>query len=422
MKLTGNLEDLGLGEILQILSFSSKSGVLRLRTAKMSGIIVLKDGSIIKATSGSVKSGIGEVLLKERTVTEETLDAARRTQKEEGYGLTIARVLSDKFGVPEDKINEAGRRLIEKIVYSFFLWQDGNFVFELGVYRDTPANIKKDPVQITLVQGLNPQFLAMEGLRLVDEARRTGGIISKGADEEQEDAQEDAPPSVEPVCEAPQAGCEEAPERELEDKREASYLNDLLREISEEVCIPEPGAEAVARIPESKGLKVLKEMLEELARPMSFNEMILLILRFSSEIFNRSVVFAVKDGFIVGFGQFGVEIDGSSADSRVRNMRIPIAEHSVLKEAIDTKKTVVKSLDDSRWNRYIVEQLGGHQPVEAFVEPIVVKDEVAMLVYGDNLPDDRRLDDLSAFEIFICQTSIAMEGILSKNNAVRQVV
>ncbi|HKK52148.1 MAG TPA: DUF4388 domain-containing protein, partial [Myxococcota bacterium] len=46
MSLVGNLEDLSLGDILQIISLSQKSGVLVLQSSQGEGRIVFRDGLV----------------------------------------------------------------------------------------------------------------------------------------------------------------------------------------------------------------------------------------------------------------------------------------------------------------------------------------------------------------------------------------
>jgi len=404
MQLTGNIEDLGMGEIFQILNFSGKSGILRLHNAKMEGSIVFKDGMVIKASCSVLKEGVGEMLLRENAIAPAELDAAKDIQIKGAYAETLGRVLVRERKVAREKIDAVTATLIEKAVYPFFFWKDGYFVFELCDYAETPEIIRTDTLQDVLKTGLNPQFLAMEGMRLRDEA------------EETEDA-----PLVTPVQtgqqQAEAAGKNEAATAALlqggapaggsEDVR--YYLRDLLNEIGEDGYFPKDTGEAVRSVSNSKGIMVLKEMLEELARPMSLNEIVLLILRFSSEIVSRSVLFSVKGDYLVGSGQFGIEIKGESPGNRVRKIRIPVSEPSILSTAINKKRIVVKELEETGWDKYLVEQLGGHRPVEAFVAPIIVHGKVEMLLYGDNVPEPNRLDDISALEIFLGQTNIAME-------------
>jgi hypothetical protein len=167
-------------------------------------------------------------------------------------------------------------------------------------------------------------------------------------------------------------------------------------------------------IEESRGLALLKEMLDELSRPLTMSEIVLLILRFSSEIMGRAVVFAIKEGNIVGMGQYGIELNGDNPDVRVRRMKVDLSEPSVLREAIDTKRNVVKALDKNEWNDYIVEQLGGHIPPEVYVSPLVVRGRVAVILYGDNAMRGEKIGDTSSLEIFLAQTRIVLEGMMLK--------
>src|SRR3972149_4281047 len=51
MSLVGNLEDLGLGDIFQIIFLSRRSGVLAIRGKSVEGRIYFKDGMVIAAHS-----------------------------------------------------------------------------------------------------------------------------------------------------------------------------------------------------------------------------------------------------------------------------------------------------------------------------------------------------------------------------------
>jgi hypothetical protein len=153
-------------------------------------------------------------------------------------------------------------------------------------------------------------------------------------------------------------------------------------------------------------------MLEELSGPLTINEILLLILRFSSEFINRSVVFVMKEGHIAGFGQFGIELEGEQPDSRVRGIKIPVEGQSILTEAVEKRKIVVRELEKTEWNEYLIDKLGGRRPIEAFAAPVILQGRVVMVLYGDNVPEARKLDGLSVFETFLAQTSIAMERML----------
>lgn len=176
MSLVGNLADLGLGEILQIVSLSRKSGILTLQSKGRQGIVVFRFGQVIRATSSSIRYFLGEELLKRQVVDEECLKKALHEQQATAYKERLGPILIHKFNVPAQRIEDVVREQIEKVVYSFFSWDDGRFEFEVQEDVETIDDSKIDPLQFMLEQGLNPQFLAMEGSRIIDEKRHRGDL------------------------------------------------------------------------------------------------------------------------------------------------------------------------------------------------------------------------------------------------------
>ncbi|MEK7841321.1 MAG: DUF4388 domain-containing protein [Deltaproteobacteria bacterium] len=120
MSLVGNLEDLGLGDIFQIIFLSRRSGVLAIKGKVVEGKIYFKDGLVIAAYS---------------------TDISKKPVSNSAQGA----------------------------VFSLFI-EEGNFNFEL---KDVIEEIKwmRPGSVFTAESGLNPQFLAMEGTRLLDESR-----------------------------------------------------------------------------------------------------------------------------------------------------------------------------------------------------------------------------------------------------------
>jgi len=187
MSLVGNLEDLGLGEILQIVSLSRKSGVLSLRSGEREGRIVFRQGMVVRAVSSSYQQSIGEVLIQKGVLGDDTLKQALAFQEAEGFTELLGTVLIRNFGIAARDIEEVVREQIENVVYSLFAWSEGNFDFELQESVEASDSIRMDPLQFMLDQGLNPQFLAMEGSRIIDEMRHRG--------ESPEDALSASPPA-----------------------------------------------------------------------------------------------------------------------------------------------------------------------------------------------------------------------------------
>jgi CheY-like chemotaxis protein len=173
MSLVGNLEDLGLGEILQIVSLSRRSGVLSLQSRGREARIIFQSGQVIRASSTSFQQNLGEVLIQKGVIDLTILKRALSIQADEGYGQLLGSIMIERFQVSAESIEAVVREQIENVVYSLFAWAEGTFEFELQDIAEGDA-ARLDPVQYMLNQGLNPQYLAMEGSRIIDERRHRG--------------------------------------------------------------------------------------------------------------------------------------------------------------------------------------------------------------------------------------------------------
>lgn len=547
MSLVGNLEDLGLGEILQIVSLSRKSGVLELSSRDRSGKVIFRNGQVIRATATTFPENLGDLLLRGGKIDLDTLRQALIVQKEKRDGRRIGDILADEFGVSREAIEKLVREQIERIVYNFFGWDEGSFSFELGEPEELAATVL-DPLQFMLDSGLNPQWLAMEGSRLIDEKRHRGEELEERGesliDLDQLLAEVDGGKSAAPAPAMAAAGG--APRAFLlvdDDAATAEQISRLLLarqarvqaftasapflaaarradpatttlvidllmprrdgggvlgglELLEEVRenLPElpvlvmtdhPNGEAEARVRrlgipallpkptraevaagegtamlaeladalcsltgqkgapvtrdrnlfnigvelynelgessglipqrtrQTAGLHLLRGMLEELNNPSLGGGIILLILRFASELMNRAVIFLVKEREIIGLGQFGIDLQGESPDAKVRTTRIPTGEASLFREVLDNKvPTRIAQPPGRPWDDYLFDQFGGRRPREIFLGPLLSEGRVVAVLYGDNLPDDTPVGDTEALEIFLSRAGLAMEKAL----------
>lgn len=171
MSLVGNLEDLGLGEILQIVSLSRKTGILTLSSRGREGMVVFRQGQVVRASSTTYQQSLGEVLIQKGVIDLAVLRKGLALQQEEGFSERLGVLLIKHFGVSREIIEEVVREQIENVVFTLFAWAEGSFEFEVQEHIEAVDGTRMDPLQFMLDQGLNPQFLAMEGTRLLDEKR-----------------------------------------------------------------------------------------------------------------------------------------------------------------------------------------------------------------------------------------------------------
>jgi len=178
MSLVGSLEDLGLGDILQIISLSRKSGILYLtgpptsEGKKQGAGVVFKNGQVISASVSTARKRLGEIFVEKGLVAtvqvREALHSISETQKH----IRLDEALTKWFKVDSAPLQSAIRSHIEDVIYFLFGWNEGDFNFALMESEEELASHLQDPQLPVIDGGLNPQFLAMEGSRRRDE--RTG--------------------------------------------------------------------------------------------------------------------------------------------------------------------------------------------------------------------------------------------------------
>ncbi len=163
MSLVGSLEDLSLGDILQIIHLSRKSGTLWIRSAAGEGQVVFSAGLICGAFAKDGPGELRDLLLATGTLPSADLEAA--VEEARARGLSLAAALEERRVVGAEALEELRRGHIEASVLRMFTWTSGEFSFEI---QDRPDDSTED---LFVRPGLNPQFLALEGTRLHDEAR-----------------------------------------------------------------------------------------------------------------------------------------------------------------------------------------------------------------------------------------------------------
>lgn len=166
MSLIGSLEDLGLGDILQIIHLSQKSGVLSIRGEAGEGRLVFQGGLVRLASLKGDPEDLRALVVDRGFVSPEDFDAASTSARETGCELPVA--LANLTSVSVERIESLRRECIERAVGAMFSWSAGDFSFDVGAEDDY---IQSD---MSLSTGVNAQYLAMESLRVWDEGGRGG--------------------------------------------------------------------------------------------------------------------------------------------------------------------------------------------------------------------------------------------------------
>ncbi len=416
MSLIGSLEDLGLGEILQIVSLSRRSGVLYLANQSRKGMIVFKMGQVISASTNERKLNFVNELVRKGIITPEAVKDSFGEWKKTDEKKRYSEFLIEKFNIHPGLLEEINKSIIESTIWNFFEWSGGTFNFELKENEGELDEILSSPLLSIIEPGLSPQFLAMEGTRRVDELKRSKTPVPAKTEEGEKIKTELLREYSEPVIEEKQeVKAKIEPQQLSEEYKESLSLTNILDEVRPELEQSDklfPEMEEVKKGESSPGIELLRSMLAELTNPDTTPEISLLILRFASELMNRAVLLLVKKNEVCGLGGFGIIIEDKNPDLSVREIAIPLNEPSIFKDVITKKYPLKKRLEMVKWNKYFLDKLGGGIPVESYVAPIFAVGRIAAIIYGDNLPEDKEIGDTSALEIFLTQAGLAMEKAL----------
>jgi hypothetical protein len=335
-------------------------------------------------------------------VDQEDLAAALSKQKstpDKPLGMILVETGATTSKIIEDVV----RQQIEEIIYDLLAWEEGFFNFELGEIAPKDK-IEIDTHDLLLKSGLSAEYLLMEGTRILDEKRK---------DQKQAPSSQSLP-KASPSSKSTPASRRAVPEGHLTPKTAPVQFP---RPVPVTRTSYEPAKEdfrtRIETEEASKQLTTLKSMFDELRFPTATAEVTLLILRYASEVVNRAILFMAKKDEVRGLGQFGIELSsGASPDKVVRNIRIPLSEPSLFRSVIESRRTYLGPLEASQQNSYFVNEAGGMKPDTVLAIPLIVDGKIALIVYGDNLPDQKSIRGVETLEIFMNQAGMALEKAL----------
>jgi hypothetical protein len=139
-------------------------------------------------------------------------------------------------------------------------------------------------------------------------------------------------------------------------------------------------------------------------------EAVLSLLRFASQVLARAVVFAVDAEQARGVGEFGLKAQG--APDAIREAALSLREPSILRSAVERRRSYAGPLEPTRVNLMLMALLGGDRVREAVAVPLLVQGEVRYVLYADNAPLGRALGPLDALESAAARAARIIEKTL----------
>jgi hypothetical protein len=405
MGFIGRLEDMSFPDIVQMLSMSRRTGKLTLTEGASRAFVIFRQGDIVAASLGRGRETLGCTLVRGGFITESTLNLALDVQKNLLPDRLLGTILVEMNAVDPQRLSEVVREQIEDVLAELVTWENGSFKFEpMALGEAMTAELENK--ELVVPAGLRAEHAMLEAMRRKDE--RTRDDVDQPQNQSATPTPPPpplpfAPPRKRATVEAPLA----SPSPEAPEVFSPAQLVGLLLQAQRE---QEESVGSGLGVPSATA--VLKSIMEEGRGARSVPELALLIMRCATAVVNRGVLLSIDKGVAHGMGQFGLEVTGARANSRVREIKIPLNEPSVFAEVAQQMRSFRGKLPHCKWNDYIVAALGEVEPEEAAVVPMLVNNTVRLMFYGDNLPERVQLGNVEILEMLMLYAGIEMEKVL----------
>jgi hypothetical protein len=164
MALRGNLKDFSLPDVFQLVTFSRKTGVLRIvRHDQVEGSVWFREGEVFFASSNWHSDPLGLRLVNAQRITPQALNKALEIRRREGAeGRRLGQILIDEGYITDEVLEAFVSEQIQDTIFDLMRWDDGDFDFEA-----MPEVVDED-IGLTV----SIENVVMEGSRRLEEWSR----------------------------------------------------------------------------------------------------------------------------------------------------------------------------------------------------------------------------------------------------------
>jgi len=166
--LSGDLQTLPPGDLLQWLAARARSGTLHCRRRSTRKLLVFEKGALVACSSNDPRETLGQLLLRENLLAEDELFRALERQRR-APGILLGQLLVSEGLITEEQLQRTLEAKAEETAYELFLWPDGGFFFEEderpaglpdGVRLDTQALVHEGNRRRARWRRIQQTFLA----------------------------------------------------------------------------------------------------------------------------------------------------------------------------------------------------------------------------------------------------------------------
>jgi len=193
--------------------------------------------------------------------------------------------------------------------------------------------------------------------------------------------------------------------------RFASGVESLSRELAEPISLAplEAQADTADEAATLQGPEFLVASVKGLSQAADQIALLDRVLEGASLCFSRACLFLIRGEAAHGWSSVGL-LETEEGDS-ARSLRVPLANVPLLRSAIDSR-AAMRSEDASEYVSLLPPPIPGQRiPSCAVAAPLIVRDRVSAILYGDDGGDAPALCDFSTAEALVCVASLAADKL-----------
>lgn len=182
----------------------------------------------------------------------------------------------------------------------------------------------------------------------------------------------------------------------------------LMNQTVEKTPVPEPATSRVS----------LKSIATEIRSPEFKGETLQQLMHLAETSFHRGVLFSARKDRFRPIAHFGVRSDGKSAENPTLDFVVPRQQPGILSRSAESKRTILATLPSGPGDEGILEALVEPTATKSVASPLVVLDEVVLVLYGDRIRDDLRTGWIETLEGHLGELAQAIQADIARELSV----
>jgi len=170
------------------------------------------------------------------------------------------------------------------------------------------------------------------------------------------------------------------------------------------------GASRADRV--QSNLAKLRRIVGDLRSGLISTTISLSLMNIISESVERAVLFLVRREALTALGAFGNSPSGQPLAQLTRGLRLPISGKNALTRALDDGAVRSLTFDETGLPDGFTRVVGKPRSGQCAVFPVMGGQRVIAVVYADNGPSNRAIEELDILELAAAQAGLALENEL----------